>query len=489
MPHPDVPAEAGRLSGFENAIVFREQAAPLDGPEPVERVLTPERAVRMALARDPRIQAALAKVRVAEAEAHQARLLPNPVLTIDIRYAIEPSNTAFEPSLTADLLSLLQKPAAISAADDRLRGAAADAVATVLDVIEEVQEAYASARSVELEIDNATHRRERLRRLRDIAQNRLKAGEATGLDVVTVDAQVMQTELELSDLELQRSDERLVLNRLLGYVRSDVEWELSAWRPPAEGGLAPESAWVDAALANRPEVGSKVGELRALGEEVRGAAIPPIQGGEIGAHGEHDPEWRLGPVVSVPLPIFDFGQATREKVRAERVAARHALDQARLDVVQNVRSTYAGYLHSRRVLADTQDKLLPLQRRQLESAKLAYQSGEADLATLLLAQNEYEVTLGKIVELEEKVTVARAKLMRAAGGAGVGAKLTSPATQPATAPVAPATVPSERPGPEEPAAKPAKSAKSAKSAASQPVSQPASEPVSQPAAGAAGAVR
>jgi len=41
--------------------------------------LTPEAAVRLALAHDPRIQAALANVRVAEADANQARLLPNPI--------------------------------------------------------------------------------------------------------------------------------------------------------------------------------------------------------------------------------------------------------------------------------------------------------------------------------------------------------------------------------------------------------------------------
>src|SRR5205807_9217788 len=71
---PDVPAEAARVTGIENAIVFREEAAALDAPQPADRALTPVRAVRMALARDPRIQSALAKVRVAEADANQARL-------------------------------------------------------------------------------------------------------------------------------------------------------------------------------------------------------------------------------------------------------------------------------------------------------------------------------------------------------------------------------------------------------------------------------
>jgi cobalt-zinc-cadmium efflux system outer membrane protein len=331
---------------------------------------------------------------------------------------------------------LLQKPVQISAADDRLRGAAQTALTTVLDVIAEVEEALAAARSADAEIENARHRMERIQRVRDIAQKRLRAGEATRLDVLTLDAQLMAAELEVSDFELQRNDARLALNRLLGYARTDPQWEISPWRAPPEGGLAPEGAWVDAALANRPEISVKVWELRALGEEVRGAGIPPIGGGEIGAHAERDPEWRLGPVMSFPLPIFDFGQATREKVRAARVAARHELAQARLEVIQNVRSTYAAYVHARRSLGNARDRLLPLQTQQLENARRAYQAGEADLATLLLAQNEYEQTRGRIVELEEKVTVARSKLLRATGGAGVAAPLTegTPATLPSTRP-------------------------------------------------------
>ena len=404
----------------------------------------------MVLARDPRIQAALAHVRVAEADANQARLLPNPILTIDIRYRLEPSNTAIEPSLSMDLLSLLQKPAQISAADDRLRGAAASALITVLDVIDEVEEVYASTRSIDIEIDNARRRQDRLKRLRDIAQARLNAGEATRLDVLTVDAQLMQAQLEVSDFALQRIDQRLALNRLLGYPRADVDWELSRCEPPGDAGLAPESRWIDAALARRPEIQAKIWELRALGEEMNGAAIPPLQGGEIGAHGERDPEWRLGPVAVVPLPLFDFGQATRQKVKAERIAARHELAETQAAVIQNVRSMYAAYLYSRRALADAQNKLLPLQQQQLRSAQLAYQSGDVDFATLLLAQNEYELTLSKIVELEEKVTVARAKLMRAAGGAGVGAPLALAQTQPAGAATLPATLRAQPPAPQEP---------------------------------------
>ncbi len=150
------------------------------------------------------------------------------------------------------------------------------------------------------------------------------------------------------------------------------------------------------------------------------------------------------------MPIFDFGQATRAKLEADRLAARHELAGLQADVIQDVRLSYATYLNTRQALVDARDKLLPLHQQQLALARLAYQSGETDLATLLLAETDLQETVLKIVDLQEKVTVARIKLQRAAGGAVVADGLeaaTRPETPPAAAPQTPATPPATTPTP------------------------------------------
>ena len=430
---PDVAADAALLAGIDHAIAFRNDADPLQAAPEGDGSLTVEQAIRLTLANDPRIQASLSKVRVAEAEANQIRLLPNPILTIDLRFPLtKNSNTAFEPTLGADLLSLLQKPAQIAAADHRLRESAATALITVLDVMTEVQEAYASSRSVDAEIENARHRLQRIQQLRDLSQKRLDLGEGTRLDVLTLDAQLMQAELDVSDLDLLRVDHRLALAKLLGEPRSAAAWKLSAWEPPGDGAMAAESKWIDAALLNRPEILARVWELRALGDDLSAASFPPLQGGDIAAHGERDPDWRVGPSLTFPVPIFDFGQENRRKVMALRSVTRNELAEQKLVIIQAVRLAYATYLHSQQTLARAQDRLLPLQRKQLDQAQIAYKAGEANLATLLLAQNDLELTLTKILELQEKVTVAKVRLQRAAGGAGVADHIDAAATQPVT---------------------------------------------------------
>ena len=148
-------------------------------------------------------------------------------------------------------------------------------------------------------------------------------------------------------------------------------------------------------------------------------SLAPLEGGDMGVHGEHDGKWALGPDVTTPLPIFDWGQAKRAKAIGQRMEARHQLTQLQRLVVEEVRRAYASYAESRATLNAAQTQLMPLQEKRREQAELAYKNGEADLTTLLLAEADLEDAKAKLVELQEKVTVAMVKLQRSVGGAGV----------------------------------------------------------------------
>jgi outer membrane protein TolC len=438
---PPVEADAARLTGISGAIVFRSAG----GPAPAlaaDTTLTFDQAVRLCLMHDPRIQAALAKVRMAEADAGQARLLPNPVLAIDFRFPTEAgSGQTVEASLAADILSLLQKPGQIAAADKRLRGSAADALSVVLDVMEEVEESYLAIQSFEPEIENAQARTALFRRMATIAQKRMDAGEGSRLELLTLQSQLGQAQLDERDLAEQLRVERLHLARLLGAVARPITWELTPVAPVFET-LAPEESFIAGALLNRPELQAKRWELQALGDDLAAASFAPLTGGELGVHSEHDPSWRVGPALSVPLPMFDFGQAARAKITAQRLAARAEYQELQGEIVQNVRTTYGAYLYARDALANMQQNLLPLQQQQRDQAQHAFEAGDADLSLLLLAEGDLRQLAVKSIELREKVAVARAQLMRAAGGAGIAAPLVRP--QPATQPTSlPATGPAQ----------------------------------------------
>jgi cobalt-zinc-cadmium efflux system outer membrane protein len=434
-PKIDVQSATTRASGISDAILiplddFKSPDLEAGGVKPQK--LTLLKAVRRALLSDPRIGSALAHVRMAEADANQSRLIPNPILGFDIRFPVSGGlATAMEPTLSEDIVAILEKPGQISAADNRLRESAEEALTTILDVIAEVQQSYVSAYADDAQIANALARQKIVQQLRDLAQNRLQSGEGSRLDVMTLDAQLIEQNLEVDDLRLQSHQERLTLARLID--SSSTDWMLEGFEESPELS-SDETAWINAALNNRPEIQAKTWELRALGDDIKTAWWMPFQGDALGVHAEHDGGWRVGPTVVVPLPIFDFGQAGRKKAEAARLAGMFDLAQQQRTAVDEIRQAYAGYDAARKSLDVAQNQLLPLHEEVRHQAQLAYQAGEADLTTLLSAETDLQQTYTTVVELQQKMASALIRLRRAAGGAAIAATLESPSTRPTTLP-------------------------------------------------------
>jgi len=238
----------------------------------------------------------------------------------------------------------------------------------------------------------------------------------------------LELDVDLEDLNWQATDERLALTRLIGQPSGAAEWKIAPWQPPPNLSHA-EQAWLIAAVQNRPELRAKEWELAALGAQRRGQNWSFLQGSDVGVHAEHDQTWAVGPTLTVPLPIFDTGSATTDKLKAQEIGARHELTQMQRQVIEDVRRAYAGYRSALSTLKLADGQLLPLAQQRYEQAQSAYKAGEIDLLRLLAAEEDLQDARKKLVELHKRASLARIKLNRAAGGPGV-----SPTTQPTTQP-------------------------------------------------------
>jgi cobalt-zinc-cadmium efflux system outer membrane protein len=431
-PDPQAEAAAAQAVGLDGAIAFHTEGGPLDEAE-VGDALTLVDAVRRAVTTDPGLQAALARVRIAMADADQARLLPNPVLSVVLRWG--PGRPQIEASLAQDLIQALQVPRRASAADNRLRQAAADAVTTALDVAAEVQERYASVQALDTLIPLLQERLTLLRRLTETARARLEAGEGTRTDVTILDAQRVELEVEIAAAELQRREDRIRLARLLGEPSSAAAWMLEPWSAPVPV-AEPESRWIDAALTNRPEVQTVAWQLAALGDDYALARLLPWEGAGAGIEAEHDGDWAVGPSVSTPIPVFDMGQARRARVTAEQIEARHDLTLARRKIVEEVRVAFQTLAASKSNLSRIQSELIPLQQQRRQLAEDAYRAGQTDVTPLFLAEQDLRVAQAQSIEVERQAASALVRLQRAVGGPGVAASMANSPTPPIMPPAA-----------------------------------------------------
>jgi cobalt-zinc-cadmium efflux system outer membrane protein len=417
LPPTDPGSQIARATGVSEPIEYSTVGLPVDATDAAPDALTLPNALGSALRNDPRLQAAMARLRAAVADARQTRLLPNPVLTVVLRFPEGGGSATIEAGLTAELLGLLQRPRQISAADNRLRAAAAEVLTAALDLVLDVQQRYAAVQSLEAQRLNLEARRELVTRLLESARARVRAGESSRLDVLPLDTARLQIDAEVQEVQAELTDQRLALARLLGSPSGDAQWKLTPWGPPdlAEPN---EQAWINAALENRPEVQALRWELAALDDDAASAGWPLLEGAEAGVDSERDDgTWSVGPSVSTPLPILDWGQARRDKATALQIEARHKLVQTQREVIEQVRRALASVRMNRQSLEIVRAQLIPLLERRHDQTSQAYQVGETNITLVLLAEQELQEARAKAIAIERKLATAYAGLYRAAGGA------------------------------------------------------------------------
>jgi len=435
-PWPEPERRAAEASGLSDAVVIRVEGAPDDEAASAPDALTLADALRLALTTHPDIQIAIARVRAAQADAHQERLLPNPVLSVALRFVEGGGSPVVEASLSAELLGLLQKPGRVRAADHRLRAAADDAVTAALDVAAEVQERFVVTQASESLVPLLDERRALTERLLAVAESRLKSGEGTRVDVTTLRAQDTQLTIERLAVEQELRESRLQLARLIGQPSSEAAWKLTPWESPALA-TDDEAAWIAAALEHRPEIQARMWELAALGVEVKLARWILTEGTEAGVEAERDDgEWSVGPSISSPLPIFDWGQARRELADARRIEAAHQLTQARRVAIEEVRRALVAYRASADAAQRVRNELVPLLEQRTRETESIYRAGQSDVLAFILAQQDLQEGRTRAIELNRRSAEAFVRLQRAVGGAAFAptAATTQPSPTTSTAP-------------------------------------------------------
>jgi outer membrane protein TolC len=436
-PETDPGGEIQAAVGLDEAVVFHAEPGLLD-ERAAGAELSEATAVRYAVVTSAELQAALARVEVAARAADIAGQLPNPVLSLVLRQPSGSLSTQVFASLTEDLVGILQRPERATIAGHRLEAEAAAALATALDVVTEVQTAYAECQALE-ELVSALERRSALfDRLLEVASQRRELGLTSRHDLDSIESQRTELSIEVARRRQELRLARLALARRIGEPSGAADWKLDPWAAPPAVAID-EPCWLEEALSSRPEVAALEWELRARQEEESLASGLPWDGASVGVEadtadeGEPDDEgWEAGPRVETPLAIFDTPEERREQARGHTAEVRHLLTAARRAVVEDVRSALATLESAQESLLRVEAELIPLQERRQAEIEEVYQAGAIDLTAVLMAQEALGRAQEMRLELEREVSTAQFRLQRAVGGP-VHFRWLSP---PAPAPVA-----------------------------------------------------
>lgn len=394
-------------------------AAALSEPSGDLWTMTDRDAVVLALSHDADLLAMVERVREARADLVQEGLLPNPVLSVELAWPVsDGGGTKVAVGLTQQLVALLTRRDRMRAADDEL-------AASVLELSERAIEIAAKARATHTHLRHARARLGPARRSLELARSALEvartqrlAGQATSMQIVQQEVALLAAQASLEDHEAHaRTHERELLSvvgspQYLGGVEAAAPVLDSADVPDDEAVI------LAMALEQRLDVAAQDARARAALTRAGVAASEAFSDLAAGPAFERTDDGRkeLGPAISVPIPIFDTGDARKAKgVAVARQAELHAVATRRRAVAE-VRSSWAALRLASARLSRAEGAARSLAAEGVRLADAAVQSGEADRLALIGSQIAAEQVNVQIIDAQEQAELARIALWRAVGG-------------------------------------------------------------------------
>jgi cobalt-zinc-cadmium efflux system outer membrane protein len=374
--------------------------------------VTQEEAVAIALWNSPSFQATLADLGLARADLAEAGLLRNPIFSL--LFPLGPKQLEF--TLQFPFEALWQRPARVAAARLNAQAVGERLVWDALALVAQVRMAHADAVTAERRLTLAAENADLTRRLAEITDARLRAGDISELEARAPRSDAARAEVVRRAAEYDRDLARLTLAALLGLDRSPDQLQprvSGAYDAPA---CVVDESRVKEALASRPDVRAaeltiEAATARARWERSRVLALM----GVLDANGQGDEGFELGPGLNADLPIFNRNQGGVARATVEIERASHLYAAARTQVIADVRSAAVRVNQAQQALDAWSADIVPSLETERRQAESAYQAGEVALFSVLDVSRRLVDSRMRQLDAEADLYRSRISLERAMG--------------------------------------------------------------------------
>lgn len=384
----------------------------------------------LALRANPRIAAAQALARAAQARIPGARRPSDPQLQIGFMNYTLPGLTPMDPlgMVQLQLMQMLPLGNKLALAGKSAEAQAAALAARVDEVAWELRAqvamAYYDLAATDRSLASA---RTSLRLLRDIAttsEAMYRVGEGRQADVLRARVEIARMVEDTLRMQAMRETMRARLNAL---VDRESDTDVVAAFPRFPDSL-PTRPWLDSvASAARPMVRAGLEQLRAAeaGERLaRKELIPDVQLGvqygqrsASGMEGGRSTERMGSLMIGASIPVFARSRQLqmREEALAMRQMAQADVASMRLETRGKVGESFAALQRARRLQQLYRAEILPQAEAAVTSALAAYRAGSVDFMTLLDNQMNVNRYRQELATLDAEQGKAWAELEMLAG--------------------------------------------------------------------------
>ena len=391
--------------------------------------LTVEAAIQVALLNNRHLQATYEEVGIAQADLVGAGLLKNPVFHAEIGFpegggtsgddADDPFGVGIAPvvdfvgrvchptastdagsfdgptldlAVAFDFLDVLYIPLRKKIASENVKAAEAMVAGRVLDLAGSVRREFYALQALRHRVELQQTSVDAADAAQDLARRLGDAGNLNDLRVMQERADYEQARLDLAMAEEAVHESRERLNRLMGLWGEQTAWKTLGRLPELPGD---EPKWEDVEKKSVERSLDLEETRRRMFALAQRAGVSRIEGivpsadvGFSGTRADDGEPWTLGPTFSVPIPLFDWGQASKARAMAELRRARGEYYATAVDLRSHARMALARVRSARQRVEFYQKVVLPLREQVVVETQKRYNAMFDSQFSLLHARRQ-----------------------------------------------------------------------------------------------------
>jgi outer membrane protein TolC len=354
--------------------------------EMLQREVSAEDAVQIALLNNPGLQASFEELGISEADLVQSGRLPNPRFTL--RHASTPTQYDIEETLSFNVLSLFTVPYAHDIGKRRFAQVQSAVCVAVMQLANDTRQAFFAAVAARESVRYLTQARDAADTSAELARRMVAAGNWNRLDQAREQGFYADAVQRLAQAESAETSTRERLLRLMGLPGDRPVLRLAERLPELPQNIQALPDVEQVVLQNRIDLKMMRQELDELAHNlsltratrfVNALDLGPtrVQQGTKPQPQEHGYE------VSLEIPLFDGGGARVRRAEAVYSKAVDRYSQAAVDARSQIRQSYAAYRAAFDVAREQRDEVVPSRQAVAAQNLLRYNASLISVFDLL----------------------------------------------------------------------------------------------------------
>jgi cobalt-zinc-cadmium efflux system outer membrane protein len=383
----------------------------------LQKKLGADDAVQIAMLNNRDLQAIYSDLGLAQADLVQAGLFRNPILDAAVLFPLSGVRPDLQLTVVISFLDALYVPLRKRVAAARFEEAKLRVTGAVLDLVAQVRRAFYEHQANEQMRELRETIVQALAASWDVSRRLRAAGNITDLDLARDRAAAETSKLALRAAEIAARQSRERLNDLMGTWGEQTGWEIDGRLPDIPAEPLPVEGVERVALSRSIDLSQARQRIITAGHQLgydRATALIPET--EVGVEAEREEGWKVGPVLSVPLPLFDQGQARVGRATTELRRTQQEYYALAVRIRATARAARDRMLGARDRALYYRDILLPLQERIVNEAQLQYNAMQIGVFQLLRDRERQIETGAAYVEVLREYWLARTDLALISSG-------------------------------------------------------------------------